>query len=130
VLFKDFHIEPVKSGRKTQTRRLWKRPMVRVGGVYAVKTRMLARPGEPGHHGFMEVMRLRRERLGAIETSKPNWIVWPASNPGARRLVDDVWLEGYDTLDEFKAVWRRVNRRWDPRRLVWVVDFRYIGEAS
>lgn len=39
MLFKPFHLEPVIQGRKIQTRRLWTRPQVKVGGLYPVQTR-------------------------------------------------------------------------------------------
>jgi len=43
MLFRPEHVKPILNGTKTQTRRTWKRPHVRVGGVYKAKTQMLSK---------------------------------------------------------------------------------------
>jgi hypothetical protein len=39
MLFKQCHIEPILNGTKTATRRIWKKPMVKIGGYINVKRR-------------------------------------------------------------------------------------------
>ena len=43
MLFKKEHKEMILSGTKTQTRRIWKRPMVKVGGIYKAKLKMMSK---------------------------------------------------------------------------------------
>ena len=94
----------ILSGRKTQTRRVWKKPRARVGAVHKAKTALFSRD----NFALIRIIGLRRERLGDI-------------------TLEDVRREGYDTLEEFKAVWVRVNKSWDPELEVYVVSFELAG---
>jgi len=101
ILFRPENVPLVLSGRKTQTRRRWKRPRVKVGSVHQAKT------GFKKDEVFarIRITGLRQERLGDISP-------------------EDVYREGYDTWDEFAAVWRRIHGSApDPDEIVWVVDF-------
>ncbi|WP_292409313.1 MULTISPECIES: hypothetical protein [unclassified Methanoculleus] len=42
LLFKPYHVEAVILGRKTQTRRNWKKPRVKIGSRHLAKTVMLS----------------------------------------------------------------------------------------
>ena len=96
----------ILSGRKTQTRRVWKKPRARVGAVHKAKTALFSRD----NFALIRIIGLRRERLGDI-------------------TLEDVRREGYDTLEEFKAVWVRVNKSWDPELEVYVVSFELAGKS-
>ena len=104
LLFKPEHVGLILSGRKTQTRRVWKKSRARVGAVHKAKTALFS----PDHFALIRITGLRRERLGDI-------------------TQEDVRREGYDTLEEFKAVWVRINGSWDPELEVYVVSFELAG---
>lgn len=104
MLFKPEHVGLILSGRKTQTRRVWKKSRARVGAVHKAKTALFS----PDHFALIRITGLRRERLGDI-------------------TLEDVRREGYDTLEEFKAVWVRINGSWDPELEVYVVSFELAG---
>lgn len=103
MLFKPEHVNMILAGTKTQTRRAWKRPMAKVGGVYRVKTKMLSKE----YHCLIEVTGLRKERLGDISEA-------------------DAQREGYQTVTHYWRAWCRINRvdKADPNQEVYVIDFR------
>ena len=108
MLFKEKHVKMIETGDKTQTRRLWRRPQVKIGGRYPIKTYLYATLGDPRHHGFIRVTGMRVERLGAIS---------PAD---ARR-------EGYGSVRQFRAAFAEIHGSfWEDAR-VFVVDFEYDG---
>jgi hypothetical protein len=98
----------IRNGTKTQTRRVWKRWHVRVGGVYAMRTRLFGHGSEP--RGWIRVTERREEPLGQISAA-------------------DARAEGRYTVDEFARVWERINGWWDPYERVAVVTFEYVGEV-
>lgn len=105
MLFKPEHVPMILSGRKTETRRDWKRPMVRVGGVYKCKLKLFSKDC----FTKIKVVALWLEELGEI-------------------TQESIYAEGYDSLSEIKDVWERINGEWNPELLVWVVKFRLEGE--
>jgi hypothetical protein len=103
MLFKHYHVDPILVGTKTQSRRLWKRPRVKVGGVYPIQTRLFARNSEA--KGWIRVTELRKERLSTIS-------------------MEDAKEEGGYSPMEFFEVWDGINkgkRGQDP--IVTVVVF-------
>lgn len=107
ILFRQEHVQPILDGRKTQTRRVWKRPRVRVGSIHQARTNMPWRGGEP--FARIRITGLRQERLGEI------------SFADARR-------EGYETIFAFKQTWIAIHGVWYAEQLVWVVDFEVVGQ--
>ena len=103
ILFKTAHIKPVLSGRKTQTRRIWKKPHVRVGSLHKAKTQMLSK----GYFALLRITGLRTEKLGDI-------------------TEEDAKAEGGHTVKEFQQVWRDINGEWDPKIKVCVVEFEMV----
>lgn len=93
----------ILAGRKTETRRAWKKPMAKVGGVYKVKTKMLSKE----YHCQIIVVGMRKERLGDI-------------------TEEDSRKEGYASIPEYYDVWEKINGRgsWNPNQEVYVIDFR------
>jgi len=62
LLFKPEHVGLILSGRKTQTRRVWKKSRAKVGAVHKAKTALFS----PDHFALIRITGLRRERLGDI----------------------------------------------------------------
>lgn len=106
MLFKPEHIAMIRSGRKTQTRRTWKKPRAKVGSTHLLKTQMLSSE----NFGRIEILNVHREPLSSMTDA-------------------DARAEGYDTLVEFRAVWERINGlgSWDPDTWVYVVEFEFLG---
>lgn len=75
-----------------------------MGAVHKAKTALFSRD----NFALIRIIGLRRERLGDI-------------------TLEDVRREGYDTLEEFKEVWIRINKSWDPELEVYVVSFELAG---
>ena len=104
MLFKPEHVDMILAGKKTQTRRAWKRPMAKIGGVYRVKTKMLSKE----YHCLIEVVAIRKEKLKLITEA-------------------DAKLEGYGTVWQYITVWELINGSWDGNQEVYVIDFRVNG---
>ncbi len=106
MLFKPEHIGLILPGRKTQTRRLWKKPRAKVGAIHKAKTALFSRD----HFALIKITALRKERLGDIS-------------------LEDVRREGYETLQAFKEEWIRINKIWDSELEVYVVSFELSGKG-
>lgn len=103
ILFTPRHVEMIKAGRKTQTRRIWKRPRAKVGAVHLVKTELFSKE----HHCKIRILDVRRERLGDI-------------------TEDDARAEGGYTVAEYIEIWREINGVWNQDQLVYVVTFEVV----
>lgn len=99
ILFKPEHVAPILEGRKTQTRRMWKRCRVKVGGVHQCLTRLFGAP-----FAIVRILAVRQEGLEAISD-------------------EDVRREGYETRGAYLLTFARINRLAEADPLVWVVDF-------
>jgi len=104
VLFKQYLVEPILNGTKTETRRLWKRCLVKVGGTYKAKTNFR------NSSAFATIMitYIRKERLGNIDAY-------------------GVEKEGCKSFDEFKQNWMDSYSSWQPDAQVFVIGFRLVG---
>lgn len=101
MLFKPEHIEMIKKGEKTQTRRNWKKRMAKKDGIYKVKTQMLSKE----YHCKIKVTKdPYKQRLGDINTY-------------------DALEEGGYTLNEYKEIWESINGSWDDEMEVDVIEF-------
>jgi hypothetical protein len=100
VLFKPEHVEPILSGRITQIRKNWGKPMAKVGSIHKAKTALFSKE----NFASIRITGLRKERLGDISH-------------------EDIYKEGYDDLESFKAAWKRSAGVWDPNIMVYVVNF-------
>ncbi len=117
------HIEQIKSGEKTQTRRLiaprtalqeGKEGLeLRVNGrlKYAVGRKYAVQPGRGKRGvGYIEIIHLRVEGEQVIS-------------------VADALSEGRYRPEEYEALWKRMYpRRWDETRLV--IEFKWVGEVK
>lgn len=102
VLFRPELIEKNLRGEKWETRRVWEKPMVRVGGVYAIARRFM----EPKNDApaWMLVTALRQEPVRAI------------TNEGGV-------AEGYKSRADFLAAWERNFERTNLDQNVYVVTY-------
>ncbi len=100
ILFKHQHIFPILTGLKTQTRRTWKKPRVKVGSIQKAKTEMISK------HFFarLRVLAVYTQKLGDM-------------------TEQDAYEEGGYTLRGYKEVFQRINRFWDDNIVVFVVKF-------
>ncbi len=108
MLFKPDHVEPILAGRKTQTRRLGARRW-REGSIHACYTRPPFARGGAEPFCRVRIKDVRRERLSSIS-------------------MDDAVAEGYGSIEDFYAAFRRINAaqglELDPE--VWVVAFEVV----
>lgn len=100
MLFKPEHVEMIKNETKTATRRNWKKPMVKVGGIYKVKTRMITKD----YHCLIRVKKIYKEMLCCMTDQ-------------------DAVKEGYSNLVKFARIWEKINKKLDPNQIVTVVEF-------
>jgi hypothetical protein len=111
MLFKEYHIDQIRSGEKTVTRREWAENYhgPNEGTVVAAKTEMLKPDAECDC--FIRITEKREERLGDI------------TDASARREGD------YDDVDEFSEGYEAVygDGAWDEEKTVTVVAFEYVG---
>ena len=105
MLFKDYHIWPMYTGLKTYTRRLWKRPHVKIGGTYDVTRKMYPKPEDV--IGTIYVEDLYRQPLGMM-------------------TVVDAMCEGGYGHNQYYWLLDKINKKPVPRdTVVWVVKFRF-----
>jgi len=93
MLFKPYLVTEILAGRKTATRRDWKRPHAKVGGTYPVQARMYQPRSECP---IIECTALYRQTLKDMTEA-------------------DARAEGVEDLAEFKRIWNRDQWRVDPR---------------
>lgn len=112
----------ILDGRKTQTRRLWKKGRVKVGMIHQCYTRpawLKVDPGTP--FARVQILAVRQEQLGAI-------------------TPEDALREGYQTREDYFEAFARINYRGPSagpvivrsfyEQLVWVVDFQRVAQAE
>ncbi|MBC7121362.1 MAG: ASCH domain protein [Methanosaeta sp. PtaU1.Bin060] len=100
MLFKPEHVDLILTGRKTQTRRIWRKPRAKAGSTHKAKTVLFSKE----YFALIRITDIRKERLGDIS-------------------LEDVRREGYETLEAFKEEWIRINGAWEPELEVYVVSF-------
>jgi len=105
MLFKEIHQQMILNGTKTATRRVWKRPMVKVGGIYKCKLKRLSKD----FFAEFKVTKLYKQKLGKMND-------------------EDAKKEGYKDLKEYKEVWKRINKKigWDKDLIVYVIEFEVV----
>jgi hypothetical protein len=107
MLFMPEHVGPILSGRKTETRRLWKKPRAKVGSKHKAKTRLLSKDS----FATLLIEKVWKERLGDISE-------------------ESIYNEGYNRLEEYKTVLERANKRskfrWDANLEVYAIKFKVV----
>lgn len=108
MLFQEEHIEQIRNGEKTETRRDWadgyNRPSS--GDIRMATTEMFTTDDECDC--YIRIIDHRREPLGDLD-------------------ADAAAAEGGYTIAEFREVWRDINGEWNPEQIVDVVEFEYVG---
>jgi len=99
LLFKHEHVEMILAGQKTQTRRIWKKPRVRVGGVHQAKERLFG----PAF-ARIKIHAIQKERLLDITS-------------------EDAYCEGDYSREEFFKKWFEINPKSSANPEVYAVIF-------
>ena len=107
MLFKPEHLKMILNGTKTATRRVWKRPMVKVGGIYKCKTSMLSKD----YFAKIKVTKLYKHGLYFMTEG-------------------DAIKEGYDCIRDFEKIWIKINGVWNPNLIVYVIEFEVIKDET
>ena len=100
MLFKPEHKDMILRRSKTATRRIWKSPRVKIGGVYKAKLQMLSKD----YFAKIKVEALYKQALGKMKHV-------------------DALQEGYESLAEFKKIWIEINGSWNANLIVDVIEF-------
>ena len=110
MIFTKEHIGMISSGRKTVTRRIWKRPHVKVGGIYGI----------------------RSDRFKPVPPSAPRILVTDVSTEKLRDItIEEVQSEGYTSISEFMEVWEKLHDGvWNPNQKVYRIEFELVGDAQ
>ena len=91
LLFKSMHVEPVKSGFKTATRRQWARCRVKVGSIHKCQTKLFTKK----HFARVRILAAYQQPLCDMRKS-------------------DYLAEGGYTKKTFIASWKSINGSYDP----------------
>jgi hypothetical protein len=105
MLFRPEFVEAILAGRKTVTRRQWKKPRVKVGNVYQARTMMLGKA-------------FARLRVVSLQSES-----WPMGQRGVRGLLREARLEGFASYPEFYAAYRKINGAQALHEPCWRVAF-------
>ena len=109
MIFTKQNLELIREGKKTETRRIWKKPHVKVGKNYQCRTSRYAKT--PEDSPYIKITAMRKERLGEI-------------------TEDAVRKEGFKPdgtqLEKFWALWVKLHGSWNPDQEVYVVDFEVV----
>lgn len=105
ILFKQEHKDMILAGRKTQTRRIWKTPRVKVGGIYKAKLKMMSKD----YFAKIKVTKLFKQRLGDI-------------------TLEECIKEGYDSKTKFISIWVKINGSWNEDLVVDVIEFEVVNK--
>lgn len=111
MLFKPKHIDRIREGEKTVTRRDWAENYNRpsVGSVQMATTEMFQSDEECDC--YIRILDVFQQPLGEMDD-------------------EDARKEGgYESLEEFQVSWEEIVGEWDPVLVVDVVEFEYVGES-
>jgi hypothetical protein len=104
ITFAPEHIAMILAGTKTQTRRINCK-------AYHVWRTYPIQPGR-GRQGMgrrIEILDIHRELLGDID-------------------LESARAEGYQSVEEYIEVWKRMNKKWDPGQEVYVITFKLVPQ--
>lgn len=110
LLFKPRHIEAIRDGVKTATRRDWAEnyPRPSEGDIRMAVTEMFTSDAECDC--YIRVTDIYQEPLGEM-------------------TQEDARKEGGYDLAGFREAWETINGEWDPDLVVDVVEFEYVGRS-
>lgn len=105
-LFQKHHIDMIRAGNKTQTRRNHKAPRARLDSVHQCRTELFGRP-----HCHIHIIRVWQERLGDISRED-------AINEG-----------GYDRDDYISGLIEMHKGKLTVDSLIWCYEFELVEEV-
>ena len=108
MIFTKENIELISHGLKTETRRIWKKPHVKVGKTHQCRTSRYAKT--PEDSPYIKITAMRKERLGEITPE------------AAKREGMDSGLKVF----QFRELWVKLHGLWDPDQEVYVIDFEVV----
>ncbi len=108
MIFTKQNLELIREGKKTETRRIWKKPHVKVGKTYQCRTSRYAKT--PEDSPYIKITAMRKERLGEITPE------------AAKREGMDSGLKVF----QFRELWVKLHGLWDPDQEVYVIDFEVV----
>ena len=108
MLYAPKHIDDIENHIKTETRRLWSRWHVKVGGIYACQRKRCQPNAECD--AWIRVTGRYTQFLGEM-------------------TEENAKAEGGYTLEQFKKIWPKYSgKEWDDNELVYVIEFEYVGK--
>ena len=108
MIFTKQNLELIREGKKTETRRIWKKPHVKVGKTDQCRTSRYAKT--PEDSPYIKITAMRKERLGEITPE------------AAKREGMDSGLKVF----QFRELWVKLHGLWDPDQEVYVIDFEVV----
>ena len=115
MIFTKANIELIREGKKTETRRIWKKPHVKVGKTYQCRTSRYAKT--PEDSPYIKITAMRKEKLGKLT---PDGIT-------REGFVDDGTLHSKMAQAlRFWELWVKLHGSWNPDQEVYVVDFEVV----
>ena len=114
--------EAILDGRKSETRRIWKRPHVKVNGklngIYKVRKGRYTKE----FYFKIKVLEVFKQRLNEMTEED-------AYAEGFESDVDGDGIEINSALSKFVAYWREINGKWNPGQEVYVVKFELVEDV-
>lgn len=107
ILFKPKHVPMILSGRKTRTVRTWKKRKAKPGSIHKAKLNMTSQR----YFAKIRFLEVYQDYLGVMSDQ-------------------DIYDEGYDSMEEFQEAFKEIYGFWDPMRLVWIGKFELIESAG
>lgn len=101
MLFKPEHIRAILLGAKTESRRMWNAPRVKVGSLHQIKDRIYTKD----HFGYIEITGLRKEHLLDI-------------------TPDGAYREGMYSRDYYLELFHRIYPKAGENPELYVVSFK------
>jgi len=106
ILFRERYVKDILIGRKTQTRRVWKKRRCVPGAIHQARATLF---GEPFAH--LLIKRVWQEPIGEISDA-------------------DVFAEGFESTEEFfELVESMSTEPFDPDQVVWCVEFEVVNDG-
>lgn len=114
MMFQAEHIEMIRNGEKTQTRRDWSPNYSAAPATGDVRMATPASEGPFVSHEecdcYIRVTDISEEELGSLSEA-------------------DAAAEGGYSVEEFRELWEELNDEWVPELLVTAVSFEYVGRS-
>lgn len=109
MLFKPHHIDMIRQGTKTATRRRWKTTHAVAGRIHPVQVKMYQPKSECPK---IKILKVYKQPLGEM-------------------TEEDAMKEGGYTLKGFEEIWRDISGvPLDPLEVVYVVEFEHVKEVK